>query len=133
MLSRAHMLAQRIWHDESGSSLVWLVLIVPVAIVVAAFVVDVANWFEHRRHLQMQVDSAALAAGGNWVFTFKSGGVSTCADSDIENEGLKYAGDQNRLPSTFNTQVSNQANVHVLFNSPSYWADSSSSLLENTQ
>jgi hypothetical protein len=133
MLRLPHVLAQRIWHDESGSILVWLVLIVPVAIVVAAFVVNVANWFEHRRHLQMQVDSGALAAGGNWVFTFKSGGVSTCSDSDIENEGLQYAGDQNRLPSTFNTQVSNQAKVHVLFNSPSYWVDSGSSSLENTQ
>src|SRR5207244_7502250 len=105
-------LAVRLWRDESGVSFIWLVLLVPIAIVLAAFILDVANWFEHRRHLQLQVDSAALAAGGNWVFTFKSGTQSTCSDSSIENEGLQYAGDQNRLSSTFNTQVSNQVNVH---------------------
>jgi hypothetical protein len=108
-------------------------MFIPVAVVLIAFVVDVANWFEHRRHLQMQVDSAALAAGGNWVFTFKTGGASTCSDSDIENEALKYAGDLSRLPSAFNSQVSNANNVHVLFNSPNFWASAADSSLENTE
>ena len=36
---------------------VWL----PVLAVMLTFVVDVGNWFVHKRHLQMQADAAALA------------------------------------------------------------------------
>ena len=34
---------------------------IPVLAVMLTFVVDVGNWFEHKRHLQMQADAAALA------------------------------------------------------------------------
>lgn len=130
--TRVRRVARRVWREEDGIGYLWAVLFIPVAIVLTAFVLDVANWFEHRRHLQLQVDSAALAAGGQWVFTRSSAGGSTCSDGSIEGEALHYAGDKTRLPSTFNLQVSNENNVHVLFNSPSYWATAADSGLENT-
>ena len=48
-------------------------------------VVDVGNWFLHKRHLQLQADAGALAGGG--VFTFP------CSDDAIVNETRRYAGD----------------------------------------
>jgi hypothetical protein len=46
---------------ERGSVLVTVVLWIPVLAIMLTFVVDVGNWFEHKRHLQMQADAAALA------------------------------------------------------------------------
>jgi hypothetical protein len=103
--------------EEDGGVLVivatWL-LGVPVLIVVLILVVDVGNWFLHKRHLQLQADAGALAGGG--VFTFP------CSDDAIVTESRRYAGDPNGV-APYNTQVAptDQTNVHVLVNSASYW------------
>ena len=62
----------------------WL-LGVPVLIVVLILVVDVGNWFVHKRHLQMQADAGALAGGG--VFTFP------CSRRPDRHREPPYAGD----------------------------------------
>ena len=101
---------------EQGAVLVivviwmWLALL-PMFVV---FVVDVGDWFVHKRHLQLQADAGALAGGG--VFTFP------CSDAPIEAESRKYAGDPNS-GSPYNLQVAptDQSNVHVLLNSAVYW------------
>jgi hypothetical protein len=89
---------------------IWL----PVLLLFFMFVVDVGNWFEHRRHLQMQADAGALAGGG--VFKIP------CADTPIVSETRTYAGDPS-VGSTYNNQIggTNPANVHVLVNSSLYW------------
>jgi hypothetical protein len=103
--------------EEDGGVLVivatWL-LGVPVLIVVLIMVVDVGNWFLHKRHLQLQADAGALAGGG--VFTFP------CSDDAIVNESRRYAGDPGS-GTPYNLQVAptDQSNVHVLVNSASYW------------
>jgi len=122
-LARAR--AARGLRDEAGAIWVWLALVLPVAFVLSAFVIDVANWFEHHRHLQTQVDAAALAGGGRFAYP-------NCDDATIEDEALQYGGDLGRAPGAYNEQVSNETNVHVLFNSPDYWSSPSSSALENT-
>jgi hypothetical protein len=102
--------------EDSGAVLVivvvwmWLALL-PMFVV---FVVDVGNWFVHKRHLQLQADAGALAGGG--VFTFP------CSDAPIEAEARKYAGDPGGA-APYNLQISptDQANVHVLVNSTVYW------------
>jgi len=48
--------------DERGGVLVMFALFAPVLILFMAFVLDVGNWFEHKRHLQLQADAGALAA-----------------------------------------------------------------------
>ena len=50
--------------SESGGVLVLVAITLPVIIMLASFVIDVGNWYEHKRHLQLQADSAALAGGG---------------------------------------------------------------------
>ena len=47
---------------ERGAVLVTVALFMPVLLILATFVIDTANWFEHKRHLQLQADAAALAA-----------------------------------------------------------------------
>ena len=91
----------------------WL-LGVPVLIVVLILVVDVGNWYLHKRHLQLQADAGALAGGG--VFTFP------CSDDPIVTESRRYAGDpSNAAPYNLQVAPTDQSNLHVLVNSASYW------------
>jgi hypothetical protein len=103
---------------DGGVALVWFVLWLPVLVLFMAFVLDVGNWFLHKRHLQLQADAGALAAGG--AFTIP------CSDTPIEATARTYAGD----PSTagaYNIQVpTNRGDVHVLINSGQYWNDGGS-------
>ena len=50
--------------EERGTVIVMVAVWLPIAVLIAAFVVDIANWFVHRRHLQMQADAAASRGGG---------------------------------------------------------------------
>ena len=99
---------------ENGGVLVMVALILPVLILFVSFVVDVGNWFEHKRHLQLQADAAALAGGGSFLLP--------CADAPIETEARKYAGDPTQV-TRFNQQVppTADANIHVLINSTDFW------------
>src|SRR5436305_5650703 len=90
--------------DERGGTLVLVVLFLPVLILIAALAIDVGNWFEHKRHLQMQADSAALAAALDLR--------SPCSDATVSNTAGEYGG------GTYNPQVQDkQAEVHMAINS----------------
>jgi hypothetical protein len=104
---------------EDGGVLVMVALWLPILVLVAIFVVDVGNWFVHKRHLQMQADAGALAGGGKFTFP--------CSDAPIVAEARKYAGDSSN-PSPYNLQIgaTDQANVHVLVNSALYWNEGGS-------
>ena len=106
---------------ERGAALVIVVVWLPVLLIVFMFVVDVGNWFVHKRHLQMQADAGALAGGG--VFRIP------CSDVPIIDEARNYAGDPG-ASTPYNLQLAptQQANVHALINSttgrrakPSSW------------
>src|SRR3954447_750817 len=47
--------------DERGSITILVAIMIPALIVVIGVVVIAAGWYEHKRHLQGQVDAAALA------------------------------------------------------------------------
>lgn len=87
----------------------------PIVVLLASFVLDIGNWFEHRRHLQMQADAAVLAAAGEVT--------SACSDPDVDAMAQKYAGVK---PATegYNQQVGGTALQDVLYklNSPT-WPD----------
>jgi hypothetical protein len=76
---------------EHGGVLVMVVLWLPILVVMLTFVVDVGNWFEHKRHLQLQADASALAAAQEFRLP--------CDDSAIEAMAGTYGGD------TFNAQI----------------------------
>ena len=96
--------------DERGAVLVMVILWLPVLVLMAALVVDVANWFVHKRHLQMQADAAALAAAADWVYP-------GCDDNAIDARAREYGG------GTYNAQIGGTAsnNVHLLINSETYY------------
>ena len=50
-------------HRERGQAVVMFALLIPVIFALGAIVMDIGNWYVHKRHLQTQVDSAVLAAG----------------------------------------------------------------------
>ena len=89
---------------------IWL----PLLLLLAAFVVDIGNWFEHKRNLQMRADAGALAGGGAFAVL--------CSDDPIIDSTRKYAGDPaHASPYNVADAPTDQANVHVLINSTTYW------------
>jgi len=119
-------LAQRISDrggPEDGGVLVMITVWLPVIILFIVFVVDVGSWFEHKRHLQLQADAAALAAAGGFRIP--------CTDQPITDTAADYSGHpvnyaSATLGSAYNPQVAGgQSRVYVMFNSPTYYNQSS--------
>lgn len=83
-------------------------LVLPVALLFGGFVIDVANWFEHKRHLQTQADAAALAGAGSFL---------ACPNNEpILDKAEEYGG------ATWNAQVGDaQDSVHMEINSETYF------------
>jgi Flp pilus assembly protein TadG len=114
----------RFGSDERGAVLIIVAAFMISAIALVTFVIDVGHWFEHKRHLQAQVDAGALAAGGSFNGCFAAGAGKTNpaspANLAIENLARKYAGDTKNVANAYNAQVNNRANVTVLLNSTKY-------------
>ena len=62
--------------SEGGGVIVLVALALPVLVMLGSFVIDVGNWYEHKRHLQVQADSGALAGGGMYA-------ARPCSDTNI--------------------------------------------------
>jgi hypothetical protein len=101
-------------------------LLIPVIFILAAVVLDIGNWYVHKRHLQTQVDSAVLAAGLQFTQCPRD---ATAANLNIRAVALGYAGDTSRPGranpssplSTTNVQVQEPDDVRVVLNSGQYW------------
>ena len=50
--------------DERGQVIVLAAVMIPVFLLLTALVVDVGNWYTHKRQLQNRADAAAFAAVG---------------------------------------------------------------------
>lgn len=116
--------------DESGVALTLIVVMMASILLVAGFVIEVGNWFEHRRHLQMQVDSGALAAGTAFSGCFLD---PTQTNDRIEATAHRYAGNtqypavfSNLFPSEavpdgpYNLQVDDPTRVQFSLNAGAY-------------
>jgi hypothetical protein len=108
--------------SERGAALLITAVALASLILVAALVVDVANWYVHKRHLQTQADAAAFAGGT--AFTLPG-----CDDTAIYKAVQQYSGVTSTplaIASPYNAQIGGtpDANVHILVNSPDpdgYW------------
>ena len=114
--------------NERGAVLVLVAVLAPVIVALLIYVIDVGNWQEHKRHLQLQADAAALAAAQQF---------QPCDNSNIYATAGQYAGTTAvTTPSgqsvsssaatpqggPYNTQVGNTSpsNIHVMVNSKTY-------------
>jgi hypothetical protein len=125
--------------DERGGILVMAAVMIPVFLLLTALVVDVGNWYTHKRQLQNRADAGAFAAGveyaRNWKACVQTGDAALRASTGaaIADAARQYAGDPEAsdytgatLPSTLrNTEITNQANLDVVINSndPDYTDD----------
>lgn len=102
--------------DARGATLVIFAIWLPILVLFGTFVLDVGNWFVHKRHLQTQADAGALAAGGSFNQCFGGGGSAA-----VENMARQYAGDPGAT-SAFNSQVggTNRGTLTVRINSKTY-------------
>lgn len=103
---------------EHGSIIVLFALLMPVLIAIGAMVISVGNWYVLKRHLQTQVDAAALAGGPAFTGCFQD---PISARDAIAQEALRYAGDPSREPATANLLMQDSPDVHVVLNSGTYW------------
>ena len=111
---------------ERGQVVVIFALLIPVLFAIGAVVLDIGNWYIHKRHLQTQVDAAALASGPQFVGCFHD---PTAANLAIASRALAFAGDKlrpgqyapNVTPSTTNTQLAEPDDVRVALNAGRYW------------
>ena len=82
-------LLERIRREEGGAVIVTVAVFLPVAIALAAFVIDVGNAMEHRRHLQLQADASAYAAAQEFN---ACGNNPEDANEAIAAAAIEYAG-----------------------------------------
>lgn len=106
---------------ESGAVIVLVAVALPLLIILLAFVVETANWWVHKRHLQIQADAAALAGAGKYRFP-------VCDDTVIEQTVLRYSGKGDAggtvynepLPQTVaNEQATGAEKLQMVLNGPS--------------
>lgn len=86
---------------DQGASLVIVVATLPLLILLASLAVDTANWFVHKRHLQTQADSGALAAARDFQFPCGTP-ITGSPDAQIIATAHKYDG---TASGAFNQQV----------------------------
>ena len=89
--------------DERGSILALAAVMIPVFLLLAAMVIDVGNWYTHKRQLQNRADAAAFAAGveyaKNWQNCVYAGtdptklAAKAAAAQKIADAARQYAGD----------------------------------------
>jgi hypothetical protein len=105
--------------EERGAVLILWAILTPAMLFLLLLVVDVGNWYVHKRHLQMQADAAALAGGAHFGDCFSPDpGIAAGANDAMKTAATKYAGN---AASTYNFQVGGGApRVTTLFNSKTF-------------
>ena len=91
----------RLRDEERGAFFAIFAVVLLGLLLCAALVVDIGNWKEHDRHLQLQVDDGVLAAGSSFsgCFVFPDE-----ANAKIENVARQYAGDPG-VAGSYNRQL----------------------------
>jgi hypothetical protein len=114
-MSRFILHLRRRASDDRGAVLILVAIGLPAFIAFGIFVVDVGNWWVHKRHLQVQADAAALA--GAMAYRFPG-----CDDNAIGADAIKYSGAQKwdttpasyaDATSTFNAQLGGSAATNL--------------------
>ena len=126
---------RRLW-GERGGIMVLSAVMIPVFLLLTALVIDVGNWYTHKRQLQNRADAAAFAAGVEYANAWKacvySGTDPTklaaklATANAIADAARQYAADPEAsdystgaLPASLhNTEIANQSKLDVMINAP---------------
>jgi hypothetical protein len=104
---------------ERGQVVVVFALLLPVVMALGSVVLNVGNWYVHKKRLQTLVDAGAFAGGTAYSACFQSPATTNAA---IAQKALEYSGDTARDAGTRNRQAQEPNDVHVVLNSAQYWA-----------
>ncbi|HET9673530.1 MAG TPA: pilus assembly protein TadG-related protein [Gaiellaceae bacterium] len=101
---------------DDGGVVVLTALMLPFIVLLLSLSIDIGNWWIHKRHLQMQVDAAALAGGAMFGKCFTDPSAGNAA---IQDEATKYNGAAGSL---YNGQVgnSNKGTITVRYQSKTF-------------
>jgi hypothetical protein len=83
---------RRLLSDEGGSVVVVATLIATVFILLGTVIIELGHTMEHRRHLQVQTDAAALAAGQEFPLCSTDPASAYGAMRDIANQYGGFSG-----------------------------------------
>ena len=111
---------RRSFGNERGQVVVFFALLIPVIFALGSIVMSAGNWYVLKRHLQTQVDAAALA-GGAVANGCEGDSMNQALTRDkMKAEALKYSGDTSRT-GTYNYQPEDVSDVRIVLNSTRYW------------
>jgi hypothetical protein len=103
--------------QERGGILAFSALLLPVFILMGGFVVDVGNWYTHKRQLQNKADAGALAAGYEYLSRVQNCSTDPAPSrpnaTAITAVAKQYAGE------TFNQTINTGSRVTVRVNATS--------------
>jgi hypothetical protein len=77
--------------EERGGVLILVAIGLPAFVMFGAFVINIGNWWVHKRHLQVQADAAALAGAMRFVFP-------ECNNDLIAQTAIQYSGGRELQP-----------------------------------
>jgi hypothetical protein len=90
---------------EDGGVILLFVMVLSGVLLLSALALDIGNWYEHRRHLQLQTDAAALAGGQFFRECAEPGVSGATVLTDMQGVAAQYGGDTSRVADPFNHQV----------------------------
>jgi hypothetical protein len=101
---------RRLGRDERGNVLVIFATALPVMILIAALVLDVGNWYAHKRKLQSRVDDAVFAAALEYGYRFPecTSDPAGAGAQAIVASARRFAGDES-VADPVNTGVNQPA------------------------
>jgi hypothetical protein len=114
---------------EGGQVIVLFALLVPVILTFGSIVVSAGNWYVLKRHLQTQVDMAALAGGQGFLGCSQNPAL---ANANVSTAALKFSGDTaaarailpgSPLTAPYNLQLEDSGDQRAVLNSTNYWPD----------
>ena len=108
----------RTLREERGGILVLSAVMIPVFLLLTALVVDVGNWFTHKRQLQNRADAGALAAGVEYLSQLNNCFTTPVATgTTIAVVAKRYAGTEEAVAGTkYNQDIAEQADLNVAVN-----------------
>jgi hypothetical protein len=124
---------RRLRHEERGGILVLSAFMIAVFLLLTALVVDVGNWYTHKRQLQNKADAGALAAGYEYLSQLKNCQTTPVATgTSIGDIAKRYAGtgDAAVTGAKFNQTINATGNLTVKINASdptaADWSDGAS-------